>query len=100
MIFLGKTARDLRETIGLTQRAAAEKLGISYVHLCNIENNKSVPSSALLDRYRELWGVDLYVLAWCRYGDISRLPAPLRQAAADLADAWKHQVEAIRRNKD
>ena len=44
MIYLGKTARHLRESLGLSQRAAAKQLNISCVHLCNIENNKAMPS--------------------------------------------------------
>ena len=102
MIYLGKTARHLRETLGLTQRAAAKALGISYVHLCNVENNKSMPSPALLDRFRELWNVDLYVLAWCLHGDADKLPKPLRKPMAELARAWQEQIgaAAARARKD
>ncbi|WZO98621.1 helix-turn-helix transcriptional regulator [Isosphaeraceae bacterium EP7] len=89
---LGKTARNLRETVGLTQRAMAEELGISAVHLCNIEKNKSVPSQDILDRYRALWGVDLYVLAWCLHGDIGSLPESLRAAAAAIAEGWQKEL--------
>jgi transcriptional regulator with XRE-family HTH domain len=94
-MYLGKTAKYLREELGLTQRAAAEALGISYVHLSNIENNKAIPSAGLLDRYRELWGVDLYVLAWCLHGDLNRLPKAVRKPMAELAAAWKHQLERL-----
>lgn len=93
MLYLGKTARHLRESLGLSQRKAAEELGISYVHMCNIENNKAMPSPSLLDRYRELWGVDLYVLAWCLHGDRRKLPKAVREAAGDLASAWQDQVD-------
>lgn len=92
-IFIGKTARHVRESLGLTQRAAADALGVSYVHLCNIENNKSLPSPALLDRFRELWNVDLYVMAWCLHGDTNKLPAGMRQAASNLAKGWNEQLE-------
>lgn len=94
MIHLGKTARYLRETLGLTQRAAAEQLGISCVHLCNIENNKAIPSPALLDRFRELWNVDLYVLAWCLYGDPKKLPKSLRKPMTELSKAWQEQIRS------
>jgi transcriptional regulator with XRE-family HTH domain len=102
MIRLGKTARHLRETLGLTQRAAAESLGISCVHLCNVENDKAVPSPALLERFRELWNVDLYVLAWCLHGDTNKLPKPLRKPMAELARAWQDQIDetAARNRKD
>ena len=102
MIPLGKTARHLRESLGLTQRAAAKQLDISCVHLCNIENNKSLPSPALLERFRELWNVDLYVLAWCLHGDADHLPKALRKPMAELAMAWQEQIgaAAVRTRKD
>jgi transcriptional regulator with XRE-family HTH domain len=98
-ICLGTTARNLRESLGLTQRAAADVLGVSCVHLCNIENDKALPSPALLERYRELWGVDLYVLAWCLHGDASKLPTSMRKAAEKLADGWRRQVKAMVANR-
>jgi transcriptional regulator with XRE-family HTH domain len=97
MTVLGKTARDLRHSLGLSQREVASLLGVSVVHLCNIENNKSAPSQALLDRYRDLWGVDLYVLAWCQTGDIEKLPAGVRTAAKRLATAWKERISSLER---
>jgi transcriptional regulator with XRE-family HTH domain len=92
MIPLGKTARYLRERKGLSQSKAAEALGITQVHLSNIENNKAVPSPNLLTRYRDLWGVDLYILAWCMYGDITKLPEAVRGPMQQLADAWKREL--------
>src|SRR5437879_4690236 len=92
MIHLGKTAKYLREQKGLTQRQAAEALGVTQVHLSNIENNRALPSSKLLDRYRELWAVDLYVLAWCLHGDLRRLPKAVREPMRQLADAWQREL--------
>jgi transcriptional regulator with XRE-family HTH domain len=93
MLKLGNTARLVRDRAGLTQRAAAEKLDISVVHLCNIENNKSGVSEDLIAKYRKLWKVDLYMLAWCMYGDIDSLPAGVREPARKLANAWKKQFD-------
>jgi len=92
MIHLGKTARFLRERKGLSQRAAAEALEITQVHLSNIENNKAVPSPNLLERFRLLWGVDLYVLAWCLYGDVNQLPKGVRKPMLELGKAWKREL--------
>jgi transcriptional regulator with XRE-family HTH domain len=92
MIYLGKTAKYLRERKGLSQRVAAEALGITQVHLSNIENNKAMPSARLLSRYREVWGVDLYVLAWCLDGDANRLPESVKQPMQELARAWKREL--------
>ena len=97
MLPIGKTARYLRDRKGLSQREAAEALGITPVHLSNIENDKSVPSPGLLDRYRELWGVDVYVLAWCLHGDIEQLPEAVRRPMQQLASAWKKELGDLAR---
>jgi transcriptional regulator with XRE-family HTH domain len=92
MIHLGKTARYLRERKKLSQREAADALGITQVHLSNIENNKALPSPALVARFRDLWGVDLHVLAWCLHGDSSQLPEAVRGPMQDLATAWRREL--------
>ena len=92
MIHLGQTAKYLRERKSLSQRETAEKLEISQVHLSHIENNRAIPSPALLDRYKRLWGVDLYVLAWCLHGDADDLPDEVRKPMHALAAAWKKQL--------
>src|ERR1700677_3854466 len=92
MIPLGTTARRVRVYKKLTQKAAAEALGITQVYLSQIENNKSTPSQALLDRYRELWNGDLYILAWCLYGNPDELPEPVRKPMRELAKVWIEQL--------
>src|SRR5438309_2701224 len=92
MIRIGKTARLLRESLGLTQRQVAHKLGVTVVHVSNIENDKAAPSPELMDRYYKNWGVDLYVLAWCLYGDLNKLPPSIRDSANELAKAWKKRL--------
>ena len=44
MINVGKVARELRESLRLTQREMAHELGITNVQLSLIENSKSFPS--------------------------------------------------------
>lgn len=92
MISVGRTARRTRESLGLTQREAAERLGVSNVHLCNIEKDKAVPSSAFLAAFRDEFDVDLYVLAWCEQGDVNSLPAGVRGAARKLQQAWSKEM--------
>lgn len=92
MIHLGVTARRLREHKGLSQKAAADLLEITTVHLSNIENNKAVPSRELLDRYKKLWGVDLYVLAWCLHGNPDELPEAVREPMRQLGQAWMKEL--------
>jgi transcriptional regulator with XRE-family HTH domain len=94
VIYVGKTARRVREKHGLMQKEAAALLGITTVHLSNIENNKAMPSAALIDKYQQLWGVDIYVLAWCELGQSSDLPVEVRNAADKLARLWLRQLDS------
>jgi transcriptional regulator with XRE-family HTH domain len=95
MIYVGKAALYLREKLGLTQREAAERLQISYVHLSNLENDKAAPTRNVLEKFRELWGIDLYVLSWCMEGDLKKLPLPFREPAKKLTNAWKKHIEEL-----
>lgn len=95
MIDIGLVAKELRESLGWTQRRLADALGVTDVHICNIENGKSQPSQSLLDKYQDLWGIDLYVLAWCQQGNLESLPPNARQAAATLTAAWNRQIRAM-----
>jgi transcriptional regulator with XRE-family HTH domain len=92
MMHIGKTARYVRERKGLTLRAAAELIGISHVHLCNIENNHAVASLQLLEKLKEVYGVDLIVLGWCLYGDLNRLPPAVRGPMKSLGEAWLKEL--------
>lgn len=93
MIGLGTTIKYVREAMGLTQRAAARALGISDVHLCNLEHDKSRPSPELLSTIQKEWNVDVYILAWCLHGDANRLPKGVRGPMQKLADAWRSDLE-------
>jgi len=94
MIELGKSARYFRQLTGLTQKEVAQSLGISIVHLSNVENDKATPSNDLLEKYHDNWGVDLYILAWCIFGDSRRLPSAVRVASDNLARVWRSELEA------
>lgn len=99
MISVGESARTLREQLGLSQKEAAAELGISNVHLCNVEKNNSNPSPELLAKYRDLWGVDLYVFAWCTTGNVDGLPKQLRVAAQSLATGWQQQIDKVTKRR-
>ncbi len=73
----------------------AERLGITAVHLSNIENGKAIPSPKLLSKYQELWGIDLYVLAWCDEPNSDQLPPSVRAVAGELRNVWSGIVEHV-----
>jgi transcriptional regulator with XRE-family HTH domain len=96
MINVGKVARELRESLRLTQHEMARELGITNVQLSLIENSKSFPSRALMDRFREKFEVDLYILAWCRDESAeNKIPPSLRRPAAELAKAWEERFKTV-----
>ncbi len=95
MIKLGEAIRYLRNRLGLSQRDAAEELGISFVHLSNIENGKASPSPEMLERFRDAWGIDIYMLAAGMFSDQKCVPKPLRGPLAALTKAWREEVERL-----
>ena len=94
MINLGFAARYLRERLGLSQRAAAIELGISHVHLNNIENGKTSPTTSMIEKYYEAWNIDLYMLAVAKFSDDERIPHSLKDAVDEMIQAWDVEIEA------
>jgi len=96
MINVGRTIRQLRESLSFTQQEMADALGITNVHLSHIENDKSFPSQDLIHRFGVRFEVDLYILAWCRdEGNEANIPLSLRKPAAQLAKAWDRRLADI-----
>ena len=93
MISLSETARELRERAGLSQIEAAKRLEITQVHLSNVETGKARPSPELIERYRGVFFVDLYVYAFCTRGQLSNMPKRLREASEKLAAIWKADLD-------
>ena len=50
MVALGAKIRRFRKDLGLSQETLAERVGVSPVYICMIENGKRTMSLALLDR--------------------------------------------------
>ena len=102
MINLCDAARELRTRIGLSVRKAAEELGISYVHLSNIENNKVSPSPEIIDRFHQAWGIDLYMFAVCKFSDLNGFSERVARPLERLRVAWEHEIDALieRRSKE
>jgi transcriptional regulator with XRE-family HTH domain len=91
---LARAARFVREQRKMTQRAVAEALGVSFVHVSNIERGRAIPSAALIERYREILGVDLHVLSWCLFEDDDQIPSTVRGPRQKLAQAWRRELAA------
>lgn len=55
----GRRYRHFREMAGLTQKEAAELLGINNYQLANYENNRSEPNIATLKKMSKVYDVSL-----------------------------------------
>lgn len=101
MTTVQKVAAELRERIGWSQKDMATALGVVQSEISKFENGDRiacVDEDSLLTRYRELLGIDLYVYAWCKHGDIDKLPSGMRWAASKLTEEFEEGVEvAVRR---
>ena len=54
----------------MTQKAAAEALGDSSVHLSNVARGVTQPSASLMSRLTEVYGVNVPVLCYCTGDDL------------------------------
>lgn len=78
--YVGTKLRETRTRLGLTQKAFAERLGISLPYLNQMENNhRPVSSSVILSLVKE-FDFDVKELA---LGESERIVADLREALAD-----------------
>jgi transcriptional regulator with XRE-family HTH domain len=93
VIQLGNAAKYLRKRFGFTQQTTAGLLDISVVHLSNIENGKTSPTAAMIERFFDTFGVDLYMLAVVKFGALNRLPQSVQKSSKALIDAWDQEIE-------
>lgn len=55
----GTSIKRLRDKKEWSQRAAAKVLGITPVHLCNLEADKSWPSRQMVETVERVYGVQM-----------------------------------------
>lgn len=79
-LYAGAKLRETRTRLGLTQKAFAERLGISLPYLNQMENNHRPVSSAVILALVQEFGFDVGELA---VGDGERMVSDLREALAD-----------------
>lgn len=79
-LYAGAKLRELRGRLGLTQKAFAEKLGVSLPYLNQMENNNRPVSTAVVLNLAQEFGYDVTEL---QSGDEARLVSDMREALAD-----------------
>ncbi len=79
-LYAGAKLRETRTKIGLTQKAFAEKLGVSLPYLNQMENNNRPVSTGVVLALAQEFGFDVTELST---GDAERMVADMREAMAD-----------------
>lgn len=79
-IYAGVSLRETRARTGLTQRAFADRLGVSLPYLSQMENNHRPVSAGVLLRLASEFSVDLGTMA---VGDAERMVIDMAEALAD-----------------
>ncbi|PIE06766.1 MAG: Cro/Cl family transcriptional regulator [Rhodobacterales bacterium] len=85
-LYAGVKLREMRTRLHLTQKAFAEKLGVSLPYLNQMENNNRPVSTGVVLALAQEFGFDVAELST---GDAERLVTDMREALADpvFADA-------------
>ncbi len=81
-LYAGVKLRETRTRLGLTQKAFAEKLGVSLPYLNQMENNHRPVSAGVVLALAQEFGFDVTELST---GDAERLVSDLREALSDPA---------------
>ncbi|MEN8895553.1 MAG: short-chain fatty acyl-CoA regulator family protein [Yoonia sp.] len=79
-IYAGAKLRELRGRLSLTQKAFAQKLGVSLPYLNQMENNNRPVSTSVVLGLAQEFGFDVTEL---QSGDEARLVGDMREALAD-----------------
>lgn len=83
-LYAGTKLREVRTRLGLTQKAFAEKLGVSLPYLNQMENNNRPVSTGVVLALAREFGFDVAGLST---GDDERLISDMREALADTVFA-------------
>lgn len=96
---LGRRLKHFREMEGLSQKDAAEKIGVKGYQLANYENNRSEPNIATLKNMSKVYNVSIDGLV----GNMSKKPRKLSEDKYvdmdELIDNLNEIVELINKNK-
>lgn len=84
---LGDILRDARREAGDSLKSSAPELGVTYTYLSKIENGLARPSSELISRLANRYGIDpdtLFSAAGKLPPDVERIVRERPREAADL----------------
>jgi len=94
-----KAIKLWRYALGWSQKRAAQELGVSQGWWSYNETGRGEFSLRFIERFRQVSGIDVYVLAYALYADLDKLPPRVRELTQQLGEEWSRQVEIMRRCK-
>jgi transcriptional regulator with XRE-family HTH domain len=91
---LGRTVRAIRERLGLTREAMADRLAVSLPTMEAIEANAVPTPDDFIARFHAAFDIDLHTAAWCLFGDNTKLPESLQSSAAAITESCRAELMA------
>ncbi len=91
----GERLRQLRNDKGLTQPELAEAMGIEQSYLSKLENDKSLPSSDVLNRILDVFGIEVGDLV----DDLDQGARNQLRQIPDVADHFNRQRQQLIGNR-
>ena len=77
---IAASIREIREAIGLSQREAADRIGCTNVHLCELESGRQNFTFAMLDEISSAYKEDVVIYAVIFHLDLGYFPPVARPA--------------------
>ncbi len=68
---MGKTLKNLREKVGLTQKELAERMNVSPAHISQYERNLRNPSISQLKKFADALGVSFNMLLTSKFNSMT-----------------------------
>lgn len=89
---IGQLSKKLRKDRSLKQGFVAEKLGISQTYLSLVEKGVRVPSSGLLEKIAEFYGIPTPIMSFLTL-DVTMVAEDKREAFTKVKPAVDAMVE-------
>lgn len=88
-----KAIKRIREALGWTIARMASEVGVHRTTWSKFESARYEVSLGTLERFRDVTGIDAYVLAYALHYDASHLSEEVQKAHRTLNAAWESQIE-------
>jgi transcriptional regulator with XRE-family HTH domain len=89
---LKEIVKSRRESLGLTQRSLAERLGVEASHVAFMESGRRKPSLKLVARLADILGLDRQALLILAHPEARALIAEAKPEKRRIAPSWQRFI--------